>query len=68
MALREVYQMMLADYKKVTDEEKAVVVQLGGLHVLMLEYYESGSHEVGPKMALCQQAKGWFFDRTAKTG
>jgi len=26
--------MMLSDFKKVCDEEKAVVVQLGGLHVV----------------------------------
>lgn len=25
---------MLKDYKKVTDDEKAAVVQLGGLHVV----------------------------------
>ncbi|KAF5842058.1 chloroplast-associated SecA protein [Dunaliella salina] len=41
MALREVYQMMLSDYKKVTDEEKGVVVQLGGLHVVGTERHES---------------------------
>ncbi|CAL8466787.1 g6323 [Coccomyxa elongata] len=39
--LRAAFQRLEADYKAVTDKEKAEVVQLGGLHVVGTERHES---------------------------
>eukprot|EP00775_Hariotina_reticulata_P010943 gene10943-11097_t len=41
LKLRAVYQAMLFEYKEVTDQEKAEVVGLGGLHVVGTERHES---------------------------
>lgn len=41
LQLRGAFQAMLAEYKKVTDEEKVEVVGLGGLHVVGTERHES---------------------------
>ena len=41
MQLRKAFQMMLSEYKVVTDKEKAEVVSLGGLHVIGTERHES---------------------------
>ncbi|MEW5299521.1 MAG: hypothetical protein WDW36_002530 [Sanguina aurantia] len=41
LALREVFQSMLREFKVVTDVEKAEVVQSGGLHVIGTERHES---------------------------
>ena len=41
LQLRKAFQMMLAEYKVVTDRDKAEVVSLGGLHVIGTERHES---------------------------
>ena len=41
LQLREAFQVMLQEYKKVTDLEKVEVVGLGGLHVVGTERHES---------------------------
>ncbi|GAX74750.1 hypothetical protein CEUSTIGMA_g2197.t1 [Chlamydomonas eustigma] len=41
LLLRQAFQAMLAEYKVVTDKEKAEVVALGGLHVVGTERHES---------------------------
>ena len=41
LQLREAFQVMLSEYKKVTDLEKVEVVSLGGLHVVGTERHES---------------------------
>ncbi|GIL47249.1 hypothetical protein Vafri_4093 [Volvox africanus] len=41
LQLREAFQAMLAEYKAVTEVEKAEVVSLGGLHVIGTERHES---------------------------
>uniref|UniRef100_A0A383WI89 chloroplast protein-transporting ATPase n=1 Tax=Tetradesmus obliquus TaxID=3088 RepID=A0A383WI89_TETOB len=41
LKLRAVYQAMLLEFKAVTDQEKADVVALGGLHVVGTERHES---------------------------
>ena len=40
-ALREEFKKYLADFKKITDEEKKQVITLGGLHILGTERHES---------------------------
>ena len=40
-ALKEKYKRYYADFKKVTDEEKQKVIELGGLHILGTERHES---------------------------
>ncbi|GFH27523.1 seca_motor_dead domain-containing protein [Haematococcus lacustris] len=41
LALREAFQLMLTEFKAVTDAEKREVVGLGGLHVVGTERHES---------------------------
>lgn len=41
LKLRAVYQAMLSEYRTVTEQEKADVVALGGLHVVGTERHES---------------------------
>jgi len=41
LQLRKAFQMMLSEYKVVTDQDKAEVVSLGGLHVIGTERHES---------------------------
>ena len=38
---REVFKKYLADFKKITDEEKQKVIQTGGLHIIGTERHES---------------------------
>ncbi len=38
---REVYKQYLADFKKITDEEKQKVIEVGGLHIIGTERHES---------------------------
>ena len=41
IAVKEKYNAYLADFKKITDEEKKKVIELGGLHILGTERHES---------------------------